>query len=63
MDYYQKYLKYKRKYSLIKNQIGGEPIDNYFTTFFGITNDETMRSPLRVSLTALAAPPRKASPR
>jgi hypothetical protein len=42
MDYYQKYLKYKRKYSLIKNQIGGEPIDNYFTTFFGITNDETL---------------------
>jgi len=42
MDYYQKYLKYKRKYSLIKNQIGGEPIDNYFTTFFGITNDETV---------------------
>ena len=42
MDYYKKYLKYKSKYLLIKNQIGGEPIDNYFTTFFGITNDETL---------------------
>jgi len=42
MNYYKKYLKYKSKYLLIKNQIGGEPIDNYFTTFFGITNDETV---------------------
>jgi hypothetical protein len=42
MNYYKKYLKYKSKYLLIKNQIGGEPIDNYFTTFFGITNDETL---------------------
>jgi len=47
MNYYEKYLKYRTKYLLLKNQKGGEDIGNYFRFFFRDTNSDSLNSILK----------------
>ena len=44
MNYYEKYLKYRTKYLLLKNQKGGEYISNYFRFFFRDTTSDSLNS-------------------
>jgi hypothetical protein len=46
MNYYQKYLKYKNKYLLLKEQHGGENIHDYLSFFFRVT-DRYLNSKLK----------------
>jgi len=47
MNYYKKYLKYRTKYLLLKNQKGGENIDNYFRFFFRDMTSDSLNSKIK----------------